>query len=132
MLMVDRIDFGLWLQAERDKRGWSQSDLARISGLHRQNVYKIENGGAAPAVETYISLANALQLSPLILFRKAGLLPEAPSQQTSLQDWEYLLDQLPADEQEEIRQIALLKIEKRQRNEAAARANNYKPEQKAR
>ncbi len=132
MLMVDRIDFGLWLQAERDKRGWSQADLARIAGLHRQNVYKIENGGAAPAVETYISLANALQLSPIVLFRKAGLIPEAKSEQTTLQDWEYLLDQLPPDEQEEIRQIALLKIEKRQRNEAAARANSYKPDTKAR
>jgi transcriptional regulator with XRE-family HTH domain len=125
--MIDRISFGLWLQSERDKRGWSQADLARYSGLHRQNVYKIENGGAAPAVETYIALASALELSPVVLFRKAGLMPEALSTQSNLEDWEYLLGQLPQEEEAEIRQIALMKIKRQKQAEDAARAANFKP-----
>ena len=51
-LMVDRIGFGLWLQKEREDRGWTQSDLARKSGKDRAVINKIENGGAMPAIET--------------------------------------------------------------------------------
>jgi transcriptional regulator with XRE-family HTH domain len=123
---MDKIEFGQWLQAEREKRDWSQSDLARLSGLHRQIINKTENGVSMPAVETYIALAKAFDLSPMYLLRKAGLLPPG-NDVSGLQDWEYLLAQLPQDEQDEVRQIALMKIEKRQKAEAAARASQFKP-----
>jgi transcriptional regulator with XRE-family HTH domain len=62
---MDKQNFGEWLQKEREKRGWSQSDLARLSGLHRQIINKTENGVSRPAVETYIALAKALNYSPM-------------------------------------------------------------------
>ncbi len=124
--MMDKIGFGQWLQAEREKRGWSQSDLARLSGLHRQIINKTENGVSMPAVETYIALASAFGISPVSIFRKAGLLPSGPENETQFEDWQYLLSQLPADEQEEMRQVALLKIEKRKKAEAASLAASRK------
>jgi transcriptional regulator with XRE-family HTH domain len=75
LFVMDKIRFGEWIAREREKRGWSQADLARYAGLHRQSLYKIENGEASPAVETFIALATALDISPNVLFRKAGLLP---------------------------------------------------------
>jgi transcriptional regulator with XRE-family HTH domain len=75
-LSMDKINFGQWLQFEREKRNWSQSDLARLTGLHRQIINKTENGVSMPAVETYLALAKAFGISPVSIFRKAGLLPE--------------------------------------------------------
>jgi hypothetical protein len=49
-----------------------------------------------------------------MVFRKAGLLPEG-GENVRFEDWQYLLDQLPEEEQEELRQIALMKIERRQK-----------------
>lgn len=127
LFMVDKVTFGEWLQSEREKRGWSQAEFARQTGKDRAVISKIESGGALPAVETFLFLADALGLSPIILFRKAGLLPEAATPQVRLEDWEYLLNQLPPVEQEELRQIAQLKIERHRAAEAAARAGNFKP-----
>ena len=126
LLTMDKINFGQWLQSEREKRDLSQSDLARITGLHRQIINKTENGVSMPAVETYLALAKAFKISPITIFRKAGLLPEG-SDQASFEDWQHLLAQLMPDEQEEMRQIIELKIERRQKAEQAARTSKLKP-----
>lgn len=73
--MANKIEFGLWLQKEREKRGWTQSDFARATGKDRAVINRIESGGALPAVETFIAFSNALNYSPLVLLRVAGLLP---------------------------------------------------------
>jgi transcriptional regulator with XRE-family HTH domain len=76
LLMSDRFTFALWMQSEREKRGWSQSDLSRYSGLHRAIISKIETNVSTPSVETFIALAQAFKISPITIIRKAGLLPE--------------------------------------------------------
>lgn len=115
---MDKEKFGLWLQKEREQRGWSQSDLARFSGLHRQIINKTENGVSMPALETYLALAKAFNISPTFIFRKAGLLPESNTDQVRFEDWEFVLNQLSPDEAEELRQIAIMKIERHQKDKA--------------
>lgn len=80
--------------------------------------------------ETLIALAQAFKISPITIFRKAGILPEG-GENASFEDWQFLLSQLVPEEQEEIRQIIELKIERRQKAEQAARAKNFKPHKKA-
>jgi transcriptional regulator with XRE-family HTH domain len=113
--MVDKLPFGQWLQLEREKRNWSQSELARRAKLHRAIISKIELSISSPATETYIALADALDVSPIFLFHKAGLLPDHPGSenQVAIEDWQYLLDQLPLEDQEELRQIAVIKLNRR-------------------
>lgn len=125
LLTMDKINFGQWLQSEREKRDLSQSDLARMTGLHRQIINKTENGVSMPAVETYLALAKAFGISPVSIFRKAGLLPEG-GDNTNFEDWQHLLTQLTPDEEEEMRQIVEMKIERRQKAEQASRAENFK------
>lgn len=122
---MDRINFGEWLKNEREKREWSQSDLARFSGLHRQIINKTESGASEPALKTFLALAQAFKISPISIIRIAGLLPEG-GENASFEDWQYLLNQLPSDEQEEVRKIVEMKIERRQKEEQAARANKFK------
>jgi hypothetical protein len=47
-----RIYFSEWLQAEMDKRGWSQSDLARSADLNRAVINKLLNGKSHPQPPT--------------------------------------------------------------------------------
>jgi transcriptional regulator with XRE-family HTH domain len=115
---MDRQRFGEWLQQEREKRSWSQSDLARASGLHRQIINKTENSVSMPAVETFIALAKALNYSPVFLLRKAGLLPPGGNDEIRFEDWKFLIDQLNPDDEAELRQIAEMKIERRKKEES--------------
>ena len=116
---MDKVNFGDWLRKERENRGWSQSDLARLSGLHRQIINKTENGVSTPAVETYIALATAFKYSPILLLRKAGLLPDhGNGEQVKFEDWEFLLKQMTPEDEAELRQIAEMKIERRKKEQA--------------
>lgn len=70
-------NFSDWLLEEMNKRGWSQADLARASGLNRQSVSDYVNRRRTnPEPEALVSIANAFKISPITIFRKAGLLPE--------------------------------------------------------
>jgi transcriptional regulator with XRE-family HTH domain len=126
MFLTVNINFGEWLIVERGKRNWSQADLSRYSGLHRAVISKLESG-TRPMPETLIAIANAFKMSPITIFRIAGLLPDNGSDQIKFEDWQYLLSQLTEDEQEEIRKIIEFKIERRQKAEQEARAKNLKP-----
>lgn len=124
-LTMNSLEFGDWIQVEREKRGWSQSDLSRYSGLHRAVISKIESG-TKPMPDTLSALAQAFKISPITIFRIAGLLPEG-GDNASFEDWQFLLNQLPVDEQEEVRKIVEMKIDRRQKVEQAARAKQFKP-----
>lgn len=117
-LTMNSVEFGEWIQAEREKRSWSQSDLSRYSGLHRAVISKIESG-TRPMPETLSALAQAFKISPITIFRIAGLLPEG-GDNAAFEDWQFLLNQLPPEEQEEVRKIVEMKIERRQKEDQSA------------
>lgn len=126
MLSVMDMDFSDWLLQEMNKRGWSQADLARNSGLNRQSVSDYVNRRRTnPDPEALVSIAKGLKISPITIFRIAGLLPEG-GENASFEDWQFLLNQLPPEEQEEVRKIVEMKIERRQKEEQSARASNFK------
>lgn len=125
-LSMDKVVFGDWLRKQREDRGLSQSDLARLSGLHRQIINKTENGVSDPSLKTYIALSNALNISLVSVLRAAGELPPGQDDDINFEDWQYLIEKLTTDEQEEIRQIIELKIERRQKAEQAERARKFK------
>jgi putative transcriptional regulator len=47
----------------REKRGWSQSDLARESGKDRQAIEKLENGKVNPTAYSLYEISKALGVS---------------------------------------------------------------------
>lgn len=119
-------NFSDWLLEEMNKRGWSQAELARASGLNRQSVSDYVNRRRTnPEPEALVALAQAFKISPVTIFRKAGLLPEG-GEQASFEDWQHLLNQLMPEEQDEMRQIMEMKIERRQKADKSARAENFK------
>jgi transcriptional regulator with XRE-family HTH domain len=76
MLSVGRnIRFTEWLQAEIDKRGWSQSDCARACDLNRAVINKLLNGKCKPQPATLMALARGFKIPLEATYRAAGLLP---------------------------------------------------------
>lgn len=47
----------------RQRKGWSQSDLARESGKDRQAIEKLENGKVNPTLYSLVEIAKALNVS---------------------------------------------------------------------
>lgn len=47
----------------REKKGWSQSDLARACGKDRQAIEKLENGKVNPTLYSLFEIAEALEVS---------------------------------------------------------------------
>ena len=58
------------LRQEREKKGISQTELARLSGVKQQTISLIENGESKnPGIETLHGLAVALECDLLDLYR---------------------------------------------------------------
>lgn len=122
------MDFSDWLLEQMSEREWSQSDLARYSGLTRQAVSDYVNRRRTnPDPDALVSISKAFGISPITVFRKAGLLPDAPDEQVLKDDWAALLANMHPDDIAEIREIIDLKIRRRKDAEQAARAANFKP-----
>lgn len=62
------------LRCLREQRGWSQEQLANVSGLSARTIQRVEATGAA-SLETRMALAAALELAPAELLAVAQALP---------------------------------------------------------
>lgn len=113
--MFSMENFSDWLLNELEKRNWSQSDLVKKAGISRGTLSNIINGTRGVGEKSLIAIARAFSISPITVFRRAGLLPEGPENKVTFDDWLYLLEQLPVEDQEELRQIAEMKIERRKK-----------------
>ncbi len=70
------------LRALREQRGWSQEQLADVSGLSARTIQRVEATGAA-SLETRMALAAALELAPADLLVPAQA---SPAKHVSLAD----------------------------------------------
>jgi transcriptional regulator with XRE-family HTH domain len=124
--MLSMENFGDWLLKELESRNWSQSDLVKAAGISRGTLSNIISGTRGVGEKSLISIANALNISPITIFRKAGILPDS-EEGVAFDDWQHLLKKLSPEEQEEMRQIALMKIERNRKAEQPTRSTNSKP-----
>lgn len=102
-------NFAEWLVFEINKREWSQSDLARSSGLSRQAISDYVNRKRNNPDENALkAIAHAFKLPPETIFRAAGVLPPKLNLSITVEKANHLLSQLPEGEQEEI--LALIEF----------------------
>lgn len=118
--------FSEWLLHEMGQRNMSQQELAQKSGITAAQISRVISGQRGLGEKSLTAIAHALKISPISIFRKAGLLPEG-GDNASFEDWQFLLNQLPPQEQEEVRKIVEMKIERRQKEELSARSAQFKP-----
>jgi transcriptional regulator with XRE-family HTH domain len=115
---MPNIDFPAWLRDQLDRRSWRVSDLAKRSHKSDAAVSRVLHGERNPDPETLVAFATALNISPILMFRKAGLLPSGPDNEVQFEDWQHLLNQMTPEDEAEMRQIAEMKIERRQREQS--------------
>jgi transcriptional regulator with XRE-family HTH domain len=111
-----RIHFSEWLQAEMDKRGWSQSDLARYADLNRAVINKLLNGKSHPQPTTLEAISRAFKIPIEIAYRAAGLLPANPDNDESIEEAIHVLKQIQ-NSQRRATAIALLRALIEEENE---------------
>jgi transcriptional regulator with XRE-family HTH domain len=104
------------LQKQLAGKNWRVKDLAQHSHKSDAAVSRILNGQRKADTETLVAFATALNISPVVIFRRAGRLPEGDEEHVQFEDWEYILRQLSPDDQDEMRQLALLKIERHKKD----------------
>ena len=69
-----RVNLGNAVKQMREALGWSQSQLARASGVSQQNVSRIEQGKQMPRVDMLAFIARALGATPDDILTRAGLI----------------------------------------------------------
>ena len=85
-------EFTDFIQSEMKKRGWSQADLARQTGMTTGGVSMLLNQTRKPSPDTLLTLAQSFHLPPELIFRKAGLLPELPESVEQKEELDYLFN----------------------------------------
>jgi len=60
---MDWKDIGRRIRKKRLSHGWKQEELAEKAGLSSSYIGMIERGEKMPSLETFIAIANALEVS---------------------------------------------------------------------
>lgn len=87
-------EFTDFIQSEMKKRGWSQADLARQTGMTTGGVSMLLNQTRKPSSDTLLILAQTFHMPPEKIFRKAGLLPEISEDAEGKEELDYLFNTL--------------------------------------
>lgn len=95
--------FSEWLGEEVTRRGLSHSELARRAGLSQVSVSGVISGQRKPGCEFCIKVAQALEISPVLVLVKAGILPpQETGDDTAIQEITELARNLPADQRKQV------------------------------
>jgi transcriptional regulator with XRE-family HTH domain len=71
------MSLGEYIKTVRRRRGLSQWELSRLSGLTRSHLSRLElDDFESPSAETFLSLAKALKVHPNDLYQAAGYIEE--------------------------------------------------------
>lgn len=102
--------FSDWLLRQLEEHGWSQSDLARASGLTRSTIsYYLSPKSKSPDETALRKIAHALKLPIDLVYEKAGILPSKPELSAIKRKLAHLAQELPDSDVE----IAIALLEQR-------------------
>jgi transcriptional regulator with XRE-family HTH domain len=90
-------EFINWLIEEIDKRGWSNSELARRASVAPATVSMIISGKSNPGLDFCVGVARAFNVPPEDVLRRAGLLPGRPGHDAQTRRASYMFSRLSED-----------------------------------
>jgi len=103
-----KLRFADWLQAEMEKRGWSQSDCARAADLNRAVINKLLNRKSRPQPFTLIAIARGFKVPIETAYRAAGLLPPSSDGDDAIAELMHIFNSIQSPQRKETA-ITLLK-----------------------
>lgn len=118
--------FVAWLDAQENILELSDYELAKKGNFSHSALSRARKEGIPPGWEICVKIAGVIGISPITVFRQAGLLPPGPDDKINFEDWQHLLEKMTEAEREEFWRFGMMKLEMRQEKEKAARAGGYK------
>lgn len=103
--MNDTVEFIDWLTDMMNKKGWSQADLARKTGLNSSTVSMVMTGTRKPGSEVCRALAKAFDLPEIYVFSMAGLLTPIEYDEVS-EEFRVVLHELSREGRTDLMQVA--------------------------
>jgi len=92
---ADKFAWVDWMIAEREKKEWSQADLARKAGVTRQTINDYESHRRAnPDEKILVKISKVFGYHPEFLPRLAGLLPPEDEHDAWVEKTTHKLNQL--------------------------------------
>ena len=99
------MNIGTMIKNARQKRGLSQGDLEKRTGLMRCYISRVENGHTVPSIETLSRIAQALEL-PLTELLPEEVAPGAGvTEQQFLEEMHRCLPMLSPGEREQVMEM---------------------------
>lgn len=102
MILLSMENIADYIKAELERKGWSQARLAKASKLDSAVISNIVNEKRGMGWESARAIADALNIPPETMFRKAGLLPPVPTKTEQSEQLLYLFNQLPQNEKDRL------------------------------
>jgi len=99
--MVTMEKFVDWLKLEMKKQNLSQAELARRSGVTRSSINGVLTQSRGIGVDLLQDIAKGLKVPIETVYRKVGLLPEKPHDET-IERIDYLISTLRPDQQNQV------------------------------
>ena len=108
--------FANWLKIQMYERNWSQTDLARASGLNKQSIYYyLKKSSKPPHAHVLAKIAYALELPVEQVYRAAGFLSRPPHVSETMEQVVYEMENMPEQDQQEVLAFIHMKNDLRRR-----------------
>jgi transcriptional regulator with XRE-family HTH domain len=85
-------DLFTWITGEVNKRGWTNSELARRAGISPSTLSLVLSGDRKPGISFCVGVARAFDELPEKVLRLAGLIPPLPAPEDEGVNYEQLWD----------------------------------------
>ncbi len=118
--------FVQWLDEQEKRFEYSDYEVAKKGDFSHSALSRARTENIPPGYSICMKIADVFNVSPITVLRKAGLLPAEGGDQIRFDDWQYLLNQLPEDEREDLRLIAEAKLQKVKKQKGLKKLNPQK------
>jgi transcriptional regulator with XRE-family HTH domain len=121
-------DFTEWVDAERKKRGWTQTELARRAGVKQSGLSMAINGARNFGPDLLAGVARAFNLPLETVYRLAKYLPPEPTKDERIKEIEYIYSQLSSDQdKQEILEQSRLRLRMQEQRGSDSNGASSKP-----
>ena len=118
--------FVQWLDEQEKRFEYSDYEVAKKGDFSHSALSRARTENIPPGYNICMKIAGVFNISPITVLRKGGLLPAEGGDQIRFDDWQYLLNQLPEDEREDLRLIAEAKLQKVKKQKGLKKLNPQK------
>lgn len=88
-----------WITNEMNRLGLSMREVARRGGITHASISNIVSGNRKPGIDFYVGIAKGLNMPLEIVLRNAGVLPQKPEDEKTL-ELVHLFEQLDLAQQD--------------------------------